>query len=280
MKHALSFDIEDWFHIVDIPELEDRSQWDSYSEKSLVEKRTYQILDTLSEYNVKATFFILGWIADKYPQLVSDIAEQGHEIGTHSYWHRRVYSLTKKEFYQDLSRSIESISKASGKKVTGFRAPSFSITPGTEWAFDVIKGLGLQYDASLFPAHRGHGGYKIKQGPQQLNISSSSLPELPMSMITVGSRNIPFSGGGYLRFWPQWILNYGFRQLEKKGLPGVIYLHPRDFAPDCPKASMPLHRRFKSYYNLKSTNKKLRTLLETYQFTTCINVLKQHLGSI
>lgn len=275
MKHTLSFDIEDWFHIVDISELEDQSKWNEFSKQSLVEKRTLQILEILNDFNTKATFFILGWIADRYPDLIQEIAEQGHEIGTHSYWHRRIYKLNREEFQRDLSRSIESITKSSGAEIRGFRAPSFSITPGSEWAFEVMKDLGLEYDASLFPAKRGHGGYKIKQGPQILDkkMFGISFPELPMSMMPVGSMNIPFSGGGYLRFWPESILKFGLNQLEKKNLPGIIYLHPRDFATGCPKASMPFHRKFKCYYNLGSTEKKLKMLLRNFEFTTCEEVL-------
>lgn len=278
MKHALSFDIEDWFHIVEIPELEDRSKWDTFP--SIVEEKTDLILEILNEYDVKATFFVLGWIAKKYPSIAKKIAENGHELGTHSFWHRKVYEMSQDEFYEDLKQSIDIIRDQSGAEVKGYRAPSFSITPGTEWALKVMSELGLEYDASLFPASRSHGGYKLKQGPQMLdkNLFGNTFPELPMSMMTFGSMNIPFSGGGYLRFWPEWWLKYGFRQLEKKGLPGVIYLHPRDFAPECPRVEMPLHRRFKCYTGLETTERKLIMLLNNFQFDTCENVLKEQLS--
>ena len=275
MKHALSFDIEDWFHIVDIPELEDRSKWDSFS--SIVKEKTNLILNILDTYDVKATFFVLGWVADKYPSISRKIVEHGHEIGTHSYWHRKIYELNPDELYQDISRSIDVLQQQSGEKVKGFRAPSFSIIPGTEWAFDVLDDLGLVYDASIFPAKRGQGGYKLSEFPHRLDedISSTRFPELPMSLMGLGPFKLPFSGGGYLRFWPKALLKHGFRKHEKKRVPAVVYLHPRDFAPDSPRVSMPLHRKFKSYVGLNTTRDKLEMLLQKFEFDTCENVLKE-----
>lgn len=275
LKHALSFDIEDWFHIVGVQELENISQWEVHSNHSIVERRTRQILQILSRFNVKATFFILGWIADRYPELVKEIADAGHEIGTHSYWHRCVYDLTPQEFYEDLARSIESISRASGTEVTGFRAPSFSIKPGNEWAMKAMRKLGIKYDASLFPAKRGNGGYRCVSYPHLFNYGSGEvIPELPMSVVEVGRLNIPFSGGGYVRFLPKSVIRYGFNKFEKKKIPCVTYLHPRDFAPECPRVAMNPFKRFKSYTGLHTTEAKLVMLLEEYEFTTCENVLK------
>ena len=272
MKHALSFDIEDWFHLVDIPELEDISTWDL--RPSIVEEKTDLILSIVDQFEVKATFFVLGWIAKKYPKISKKIVEAGHELGTHSYWHRRVYELTQDIFYKDLKLSIDVLQDQTGVKVNGFRAPSFSIKPGTEWAFDVIKEVGLTYDASLFPASRGHGGYPCPLEPHIINRSDFSIPELPMSIYKTGQVSIPFSGGGYLRVLPYFLIDQGFQSFEKKGLPVVVYLHPRDFAADQPIVSMPIHRRFKSYVGLSTTENKLRNLLRNYDFTSCREVLK------
>ena len=184
--HALSFDIEDWFHIVGVQDLENRERWTSFP--SIVERCTSEILDLLGEFDLQATFFILGWVAEQYPSVVRMIADAGHEIGTHSFWHRKVYEMTPDDFFEDLVDSIDVLEQFEGVKVYGFRAPSFSITPGTEWAFDVIAKAGL----------------------------------------------------------------------------------------DCPKVAMPVHRRFKCYVGRSSTARKLRRLLERYQFTTCRDVLRQH----
>lgn len=274
ITHALSFDIEDWFHIVEIEAAADPQRWPSFS--SIVERRTRQIIDILGEFDLQATFFVLGWIAERYPQLVRMIAEEGHEIGTHSFWHRKVYDLTPDVFHEDLHDSIEVLEQHSGVEVRGFRAPSFSIVPGTEWAFEVIRKVGLQYDASLFPARRAHGGYPCDPAPHLRRVSQSEvLAELPMSILKWGPARLCFSGGGYFRLLPAWMIQYGIRRAEKAGRPAVIYLHPRDFAIDCPTAAMPIYRRFKCYVGQGTTEGKLRGLLKRYRFTTCWEVLRQ-----
>ncbi len=273
ITNALSFDIEDWFHMVEIDAVADTERWPRL--ESLVERYTEWIVQTVTEANVKATFFLLGWIADRHPQLVSLIAQNGHELATHSFWHRKVYELGPESFQSDMKRSIDAIESAGGKKVVGFRAPSFSITPGTEWAFDVLHDLGLRYDASLFPARRGHGGYPCPQRPHVFTAAPSGrpMPELPMSIMRLAGLRLPFSGGGYLRFLPPGVIRRGFDQLNRQGVPVVVYLHPRDFAPDCPRVSMPPHRRFKCYFGLNTTKDKLRMLLERYRFDTCAAIL-------
>ncbi len=273
MLHALSFDIEDWFHIVDIPACDDPESWSSFP--SIVERRTEQILEILDAFDTKATFFILGWIADKYPKLVQRIAEGGHELATHSFWHRRVYQLSPEQFRQDIADSIAAIEQPSGCQVRGFRAPSFSITPGTEWAFDVLAECGVTYDASLFPAARAHGGYMCDPGPGSVVAASGrKMAELPMSTMGLLGKRVCYSGGGYFRLFPLGLINAGIKQAAREGRPTVIYLHPRDFATDCPKVPMPPHRRFKCYVGRASTEKKLRTLLKKYRFGTCREVLE------
>lgn len=279
LTHALSFDIEDWFHIVEIEALSNTDDWDSMP--SLVERYTNEILEICEIANVKATFFMLGWIAEHHPQVVRSIADAGHEIGTHSHWHRRVYDLTPDEFREDMIQSISSIESAAGVKVEGFRAPSFSITPGTEWAIDILHELGILYDASLFPALRAHGGYSCHKKAHFFNKAPSERPiaELPMSIMKIGPFETAFSGGGYLRFLPLRIIEKGIRQLGKEGIPTVVYLHPRDFAPDCPRVPMPLKRRFKCYTGMKTTAPKLKYLLNKYKWGTCKEVLMEQLGS-
>jgi peptidoglycan-N-acetylglucosamine deacetylase len=278
--NALSFDIEDWFHMVEIDAVSNTSDWPNLH--SIVERYTEWIVQTLDEANVRATFFMLGWVAQKHPALVKMISQSkcNHELATHSYWHRKVYELSPDEFRDDLRRSIDVIESQSGEKVRGFRAPSFSITPGSEWAFDVMHDVGLEYDASLFPAARGHGGYPCPMPPHLFTAAPSGkpMPELPMSVMTFAGRRLPFSGGGYMRLLPEWVICKGFDQLNSQGIPAVVYLHPRDFAPDCPRVPMPLKRKFKCYVGLKSTKAKLGSLLRRYQFTTCADVLRRALA--
>ena len=276
--NALSFDIEDWFHLVEIPAVANTDDWESFP--SIVEHRTDEILRICDEHDAKATFYFLGWIAERYPQLVRRTVEAGHEIGTHSYWHRKVCDLDEAEFREDLDRSIKVIEDAGGARVTSFRAPSFSITPGTEWAFDVLLDAGLDYDASLFPVPRENGGYPCPVEPHLFDRAPSgrSMPELPMSLMHLGPSRVGFSGGGYLRLFPGWLIRRGFDALHRRGLPGVVYLHPRDFAPDSPVVPMSASRKFKCYVGLAGTAAKLRMLLSRYRFATCGEVLRHALG--
>ncbi len=247
---------------------------------TIVVPRTRQILRILREHRTRATFFVLGWIAERYPHLVRMIAAEGHEIGTHSFWHRPVYEMDRHQFRDDLRASIDAIRDCSGVEVKGFRAPSFSIIPGYEWALDVIADQGILYDASLFPARRSHGGYACKLGPHWIKTPAGRyLCELPMSIAAVACARICFSGGGYLRLLPLWFIEYGVRQAEHQGRPAVVYLHPRDFAVDCPTVRMPIRRRFRSRVGLHTTEPKLRSLLQRHVFTTCEAVLEYYLGS-
>ena len=287
VTHALSFDIEDWFHIVEVKAVEDPSLWPRLSaESSLVERYTDRVLAILDQHRTRATFFILGWVAEKHPGLIRRIADGGHEIATHSFWHRKVYEQTPEAFKKDVEDSIAAIRAAVGREIAvhGFRAPSFSIVPGTEWAFDVLLDLGIRYDASLFPARRGQGGYVGAAGAHVLTTPSGrSLPELPMSIARIGlgpvRKKMCYSGGGYLRLLPMSLIEQGVEQEAAAGRPTVIYLHPRDFAPDCPRVSMPPHRRFKCYVGMKTTEPKLRALLARHRWDTCERVLAQALGA-
>lgn len=286
IKHALSFDIEDWFHIVEVRAVEDPQTWPRLSaQSSLVERYTDLILKICDQGSAKATFFILGWIADRHPALVRRIANAGHEIATHSFWHRKVYELLPETFAADLRDSLAAIRAAAGRSIDikGFRAPSFSITPGNEWAFDVLLDAGLTYDASLFPASRGQGGYACTRGAHIIRTPQGrNLPELPMSIAPVGygplRKSMCYSGGGYMRLLSAHFIEQGLAHEAAAGRPTVVYLHPRDFARDCPRVAMPPHRYFKCYVGTRTTEGKLRRLLRDHQWDTCANVLHAALG--
>ena len=286
LTHALSFDIEDWFHIVEVRAVEDPKLWpELHAKSSLVERYTDLILDVCARRNTKATFFLLGWVAERHPEMVRRIADAGHEIGVHSYWHRKVYELTPESFHEDMRQAIDVIEQASGTRVAGFRAPSFSITHGCEWAFDVLAELGLLYDASLFPAKRGHGGYACEPGIHLIETPKGrKLPELPMSVAPVGlgpiTKRMCYSGGGYMRLLPYRLINQGIEAETAAGRPTVVYLHPRDFAPDCPKVKMPPHRYFKCYVGTSTTEGKLDRMLAEHRFDTCRAVLENELGEL
>lgn len=258
--------------MIGIDGVQDPAVWPSLP--SILERRTVEILDTLDIYGVRGTFFIVGWIADRYPHVVRDIAARGHELASHSYWHRVVPSLSPREFADDLARSIDAIDRAAGVRVRGFRAPSFSIVPGTEWAFDVLLDAGLDYDASLFPAARAHGGYPCPMTPHEVTApGGGKLLELPMSTTRILGVEVGFSGGGYLRLLPARTIVTNIARLNAQGVPAVVYLHPADFAVDRPHVRMSPLRRFKTRVGLRSTMPKLRILLETFAFDSCAAVL-------
>jgi polysaccharide deacetylase family protein (PEP-CTERM system associated) len=271
--NALSFDIEDWFHLVGIASLADARAWDAMP--SLVVERTDQILGILDDRRVRATFFILGWVADRHPDLVRRIGDRGHEIASHGYWHQPVYAQSPEAFREDVTRSLEAIGAAWDGPVAGYRAPTFSITPEAEWAFDVLADLGFRYDASRFPGRRAHGGAVCPDDPHRVRgPGGGELAELPMSVERLPGASVCYSGGGYLRLLPLPLIRMGFRRAHRRGRPVVVYLHPRDLAPDCPRAPMPPIRRFKSYVGLASTERKLRALLDEHRFDTCLAVLE------
>ena len=276
--HALSFDIEDWFHIVEVAAVDNPAEWPALSARSsLVERYTDLILKLCDDANTTATFYILGWIAEHHPDLVRRIADAGHEIGTHSFWHRKVYELDEETFAKDIRDSIDAITAAApGVEVKSFRAPSFSIIEGTEWALDVLLDLGIEHDASLFPARRGHGGYPCPRAIHQITTPKGrTLWEIPMSVMDLGPRKVCYCGGGYLRLLPLSLIERGIAQQARAGRPTVVYLHPRDFAPDCPRVPMPMHRRFKCYVGMRSTEGKLRRLLDRYAWGTCADVIRK-----
>ena len=275
LTHALSFDIEDWFHMVEIDAVSDPSEWDKLP--SIVERETEWILDTLSTSGVRGTFFVLGWIADRYPGLVRSIADSGHEVCSHSFWHQRVDLMTREEFRQDLRDSVDAIAAAGVKDCPGYRAPTFSIVPGVEWAIDELLDMGFEYDASLFPMAREHGGYPCERAPHVSSIAPSgrSIPELPMSIMDIGPKQTAFSGGGFFRLFPKPLIARGFKQCIQANRPVVVYMHPRDFAVDTPRVPMQFIRKFKCYVGLRTARDKFRWMLDNWAFDTCSKVLER-----
>jgi polysaccharide deacetylase family protein (PEP-CTERM system associated) len=276
--HALTFDIEEWFHLVGVEAMADRARWEIL--ERTVEPLTDAILSLLSEHETRATFFVLGWVAERYPALVRRIAEAGHEIASHSSWHREVYTQSPSDFREDLRRSIRVLEQTSGQRVLGFRAPSFSLTPGCEWAWDAMLDAGLVYDASVFPVKRAHGGYPLKL-PRDAAFTDVSTPSgrtirvLPMSTmrLPVVGKRVAFSGGGYFRVLPWRLVQRGFEQHDAAGKSAVLYLHPWDFAVDGPSLPMRRFQRLKCYRHREHTEPRLRALLSRYSFGTCAEVM-------
>lgn len=265
VNNALTIDVEEYFQAHAFESVVDRSAWDQFPNR--VTASTYRVLDLLANYNVKVTFFILGWVADRYPELVRMIAAGGHEIATHGYWHELVYRQTREEFAVDLRRSLDAIGVAlPGVPIAGYRAPSFSITEQSLWALDVLDSHGIEYDSSIFPLS-AHDRYGMKDASRFASKTGRGVWEFPVSTIRLGRQNWPVAGGGYFRLYPLWFTRKAIRHLNGQGHPAVIYLHPWEFDPDQPRISdAPWLSRFRHYVNIDKTADRLRRLLEEFEF--------------
>lgn len=267
MKNIFSVDVEDWFHILDIPSAPYISEWDSLP--SHVEKNFMRLLDLLSEKNVKVTCFFLGYIAERFPHLVRESCDRGHEVASHGYAHRLVYELTQNEFYEDAVKSRLIIENISGKPVRGFRAAGFSVTEECTWFFDKLIEAGYEYDTSIFPAVRQHGGLQTNFfGPHRVKTTAGSIIELPITVTNILYKPICFFGGGYLRFFHYEIIKCMSKRVMKEGRPVIYYIHPRDIDTNQPRLPMSPIRQFKSYINIKSTESKLRAIMHDFEITT------------
>ncbi len=269
--HLLSIDLEDWFHLIEVEQTARPEQWQSMP--SRVELMTHKLLDFFDTHQVKATFFCLGWVATKYPFLLKDIVNRGHELGCHSNHHRLVHKMTQLEFKKDLLVAIEAIYKASGVHVKSYRAPGFSITKECFWAFEELASAGIVYDSSVFPATHAHGGIPgAPKWPFIISTKSGDIKEFPISTFNFFSKAVAFSGGGYFRLFPLRFHKFKFLDYEAQDKPVITYLHPRDFDHEQPKIKLPVIRTFKNNVNISSTFYKLGELLKLFNFGTLTQV--------
>lgn len=267
--NILSFDIEDWFHCDFIS---DRNTWSNY--KTRIHPSTERILQLLEQKNLTGTFFILGWIADKYPEVVKAIHDRGHEIGCHSYFHDLVHKMKPQEFYQDTSRSIKTIENITGEKVSLYRAPGFSITESTPWAFEILHELGIEIDCSVFPAKHDYGGFPNygESQPTWIKFNGIKMKEFPMSTYKKFNNNVVFSGGGFFRLFPYPVIKKWTGQSSYV----MTYFHPRDFDYGQPMLPhLPLIRKFKSYYGLKGSFRKFEKWLNDFDTMSLLQADKK-----
>ncbi|MBN2475603.1 MAG: DUF3473 domain-containing protein [Pirellulales bacterium] len=266
-RNVLSVDVEDWFHILDSPAVPNIEQWSTLPLRA--QRSMEQVLALLEETGTKATFFWLGWMAERFPALVRRCRDLGHEIASHGYGHVLAYKVGPVAFQRDIVRAKHILEYIIGEEVEGFRAPGFGITKEASWAFDVIKGAGHRYDSSVFPTSRGHGGMvDSPMGPYRIQTRYGVLPEVPMSVIEILGRRWSLFGGGYLRLAPKPLMQWGMSRLHKAGRPLIVYIHPREMDLNHPRLPLSPLRRFKCYVNLKSTRSKLRWLCRNHQFVT------------
>jgi polysaccharide deacetylase family protein (PEP-CTERM system associated) len=268
IKNILTVDVEDWFHICGIDSIGDYRSWERYEPR--IKNNLSYLLNIFAEYNAKGTFFVLGWIAERFPELVEEIEKGGHEIATHGYAHQLVYAQTQKEFADDLKKSLLALSGITKQKILGYRAPSFSITRDSMWALDIIAEQGLQYDSSIFPAARGNGG--LLGAASEIH-KLNGLWEFPISVMNISFFKVAFAGGGYFRLLPYWLIQRQIKKMNEQGKPIMVYIHPREIDVQQPRLNMPWNRRFKCYVNIQHAESKLRRLLSDFSFTTCRDIL-------
>lgn len=267
MECIFSVDVEDWFHILDIPSAPEISEWDSLP--SHVEKNFRKLLDIFSEKDVQVTCFFLGWVAQRFPHLVREAAGRGHEIASHGYSHKLIYRMTEQEFFQDAVKSKAIIEEITGRPVSGYRCSGFSVVEDTDWFFDGLMEAGYGYDSSVFPAPRGHGGMKSGRcAPYLVAGDSRRLVEFPITTTRVFGRPLCLFGGGYLRFFPYSLIKKTALNVLREGRPVIFYIHPREMEPNHPRLPMSVRRRFKSYVGLKKTRGKIMRILDDFEVTT------------
>lgn len=279
MRNALTFDVEDYFHVESAASIVRPTQWPAYVPR--VDANTRRILEILERATVKATFFVLGWVAERHPSLVREIAQHGHEVACHSYAHRLVYTMTPGEFREDVRRARAAIEDAASVRVVGYRAPTFSIVARSLWALDVLADEGFQYDSSVFPIH--HDRYGMPRAPRFPHVmrldGGRILAEFPMTTFDVGGRRLPFCGGGYFRLLPYRLIRGGLRRVNRRDRqPAIVYLHPWEFDPGQPRLAMRGLSRMRHYVNLRTTETKLRRLLDDFSFGPAREVLEERLA--
>lgn len=263
----MTIDVEDWFHILNSSAAPNIEHWSSLETR--IERNMEKMLTLLDAFSVRATFFWLGWIAERHKDLLRKCQDANHEVASHGYAHVLAYKVGKEAFRSDITRAKTILEDITGKPVRGFRSPGFGITNKSPWAFEVIKEAGYEYDSSIFPAVRGHGGIADAiLEPHLIKTVEGNLLEMPLSVIEVFGRRASFFGGGYLRLAPIQLIKWGIQKLETTQRPLILYVHPREIDPDHPRLSLPLFRKFKCYVNLKSTLPKLEWLFSNYSFCT------------
>ena len=267
VPHIFSVDVEEYFHALALAPAAPRSRWGTLP--SRVEQTTGMLLDALARHGAYGTFFVVGWVAEQHPRLVRRIAEAGHEVASHSHWHRQVFTLTPQEFRKDLRVSKEALEQITGRAVHGFRAPAFSIIPGTEWAFDVLLEEGFSYDSSLFPIHRPRYGYPgVPTDPYAIRRPSGLLVELPPATTTLAGVRIPAAGGAYLRQLPFALTQRAFREYTARGVSGMFYVHPWEVDPDQPRLDVHWLQGLRHYRGLGRMLGRVSLLLDEFRFTS------------
>lgn len=264
MTNAMTVDVEDYFHVTAFARTLERSTWDSLEYRA--ERNTERVLELFATAGVKATFFVLGWVTRRSPELIKKIHAAGHEIACHGMSHQLVYKQTREVFHQETRESKQLLEDLVGAKVRGYRAASYSIIPKSLWALEVLEELGFEYDSSIFPVR--HDIYGMRHAPRYpFNPGVGHLLEVPLTTVEVMGNRLPCGGGGYFRIFPYWLFKMGLKRVNTVDrLPGVFYFHPWEIDPGQPRLPAGWRSRFRHYYNLTHTEARLVQLLKDFSW--------------
>jgi polysaccharide deacetylase family protein (PEP-CTERM system associated) len=273
-KHHFTIDVEEYYQVSAFESVVERARWDEM--ESRVVPSTDRLLAMLGGAEARATCFVLGCVATRHPKLVRRIADAGHEVASHGWDHKRITEITPTEFRQSVRDSKRILEDLSGQPVLGFRAPSFSIVQGREWALEILVEEGYAYDSSLFPIRRSkaYGYAGGERDPHWLKLSAGNLAEFPPSTVRLGSLNLPAAGGGYFRLLPPGLVHAGLRQCARRGVPGTFYIHPWELDPDQPRLRAPLRTRVRHYTGLRATEPRIAKLLHAFRFQPIAETLR------
>lgn len=262
--NGVTIDVEEHFQVHNMEHVIGRDDWHRHT--SRVEANVRRILKLLSENGTRATFFVLGWVAERHPELLGEIRELGHEIASHGYWHELIYRQTPAQFSADIGRSLDAIERACGVRPEGYRAPCFSITKDSLWALDVLRERGIRFDSSIFPI-TCHHRYGLGGASRFISRLPNGIWEMPVSTVRLAGRNWPVGGGGYFRLFPLWLTRRAIRRINAEGHPAILYLHPWEFDPGQPRIQgIDRLARFRHYHALDQTEGRLRSLLREFRF--------------
>ena len=271
--NAMSVDVEEHFHVSAFDGIVPRATWNGMD--SRVVSNTGRLLALFEEYEVRATFFVLGCVAERHPDLVGRIAAAGHEVASHGHAHRLIYDQTPSAFRQDVRQAKRILEDAAGRPVVGYRAPSYSITPRSLWALDILVEEGYEYDSSIFPIRHDRYGIPVSaRQPYAIERQAGSIIEVPASTTRVGPWNLPIAGGGYFRLLPYWWTRWGIGRVNRtEERPAIFYIHPWEIDPDQPRLPAGRLGRVRHYRNLEKTESRLRRLLADFKFDTVQSIV-------
>ena len=276
MRNILTVDLEDWLVVENLKDNIRYEEWDGLPER--VVKSTNRLLELFDYYDVRATFFVLGWIAEKHPRLIYDVSSMGHEIACHSYRHGRIDSLTEEQFREDTQKAVKAIEEACGVTPVGYRAPSWSINSKIPWAFEVLAEMDFLYDSSVYPIK--HDIYGEPGGPKKIvRIELESgryIHEVPASTVNILGKNFPVGGGGYLRHSPFWFTKKMINRLNQDNRPAVIYIHPWEIDERQPRVEgLTAFQKYRQYGSINTIEKKMELLLQTFDFSTVRDYIRR-----